>query len=237
MSIDLTCVQERGTLIKPAQRTLTVDTGATDNNHLQLPPTPWSSSSAIASLSDKSNSSSGSNSTRATTPNSNHHHSPSANHTAKKFDDDHDKQETERAPLLKRKHDSFESYCSFDHPSSSRSDPSTCRDCHARRRQSSSYSQRSKSSTSMKSIDHYGSPLAHLGDHMQHFFQSLWPSIPPFGHHHGPILPTHNNNTTTATHETMNPMPSQRRGLKLIVLCSIVSTSLVFLFYYSLSTL
>ena len=228
--MDLTCVQDRGTLVNPAQRTLTVDTGATDNNHLQLPPTPWSSSSAIASLSDKSNSSS--NSTRATTPNSNHPHSPAANPTTtiKKFDDDNGKQESERAPLLKRKHDSFESYCSFDHPSSSRSDPSTCRDCHARRRQSSSYSQRSKSSTSVKSID---SPLSNLGDHMQHFFQSLWPSLPPFGPH-GPILPTSNNNTT---HETMHAMPSQRRGLKLIVLCSIVSTSLVFLFYYSLSTL
>lgn len=236
MSMDLTCVQDRGTLIKPVQRTLTVDTGATDNNHLQLPPTPWSSSSAIASLSDKSTSTS-SNSTRPTTPNSthhHHHHSPSASPTTttKKPNDDHDKKETERAPLLKRKHDSFDSYCSFDHPSSSRSDPSTCRDCHARRRQSSSYSQRSKASCTSIKNDANDSPLSHLGDHMQHFFQSLWPSIPAFGHH-GPILPT--NNTTT--HESMNEMPSQRRGLKLIVLCSIVSTSLVFLFYYSLSTL
>ena len=243
MDMDLSRKEKRGQLLQQQIRTLSLErTLSFENNLLQLPPTPWSTTSAIYSPTSTNSSSScissnnnHSGSTRATTP--------SSTTTKGKLVSEEDLTTAEasattatattviadeRQPLLQKQHQrhSVESYCSFDHPSSSSSNPARCRDCMTRRQSSSLYNKSNNNSYNSSSdslFTQYNNNKSNsnnnnnsninvieqdgeegktaMSDRLNVLMRTLWPTLGDITDHgsvgSGAVLPIHNNNVST----------------------------------------
>ncbi|KAI9245367.1 VTC domain-containing protein [Phascolomyces articulosus] len=285
MELDISRKGKRGQLLKQQLRSITLERSTSsfdENNLLKLPPTPWSTTSAIYSPTSTNSSSSCissnnhlSGSTRATTPSSTKGKSVSeedlsssaaltAATTSTEIIAD------ERQPLLQNQQHqrpSVGSYCSFDHPSSSRSDPAQCRDCMFRRQSSSLHhtsnsNSRSSSSGSLFSQYNKNTTAVEDEDNKEHtkafnrwiseLIRTLWPTLGDVTtvgyknsgrHEHEPILPTHSNADILSKDETnssktlMMDKENRPNALKMTLICIGSAAAAAFLFYYILSTL
>ncbi|KAI9493654.1 VTC domain-containing protein [Zychaea mexicana] len=266
MNQDLSRSENRGQLLKQLLRVnLAMEHNASSgSNLLKLPPTPFSSTSAIYSPASTNSSSSciSSNnrtpSTRATTPSS----------TKGKSVSEEDLRSAaveavtsnERQPLLQKQHPrpSVGSYCSFDHPSSSRSDPAQCRDCMTRRQSSPPFYNKSTSNSNSRSpssgslFSQYNDKETTTTSRIAHLVRTMWPTLGDLGNFKsvrpGAILPIHTaqhisqTNDTAAKDDNYNKYfviedQKQSRALKLTIICLMSAVALALIFYYALSTL
>ncbi|KAI8150063.1 VTC domain-containing protein [Fennellomyces sp. T-0311] len=251
MDMDLSRESKQGHLIKQQLRSLSIERSASaENNLLQLPPTPWSTTPALYSPTSSNNSSSScissnnqSECTRATTPSSPKGKSVSEDDLLAAAMAD------ERRPLLqKQQHSSVESYCSFDHPSSSRSDPAQCRDCIARRQSSFHKGGNSRNSSSGSLYSQYNQRTVDkdsLATHrLSRLVQTLWPSLGDIDDSKpirpGAILPLHLPDTVSKNdngNDKLSITGQSPRALKMTLMCGMASGAVAFLFYYILTTL
>ena len=254
MDMDLLRAEKRGHLIKQQLRSLSIERSTSaENNLLQLPPTPWSSTPALYSPASSNNSSSScissnnqSECTRATTPNSTKAKSASEDDLLAVALGD------ERRPLLqKQQHSSPEFYCSFDHPSSSRSDPAQCQNCLARQQSSfrkGSNSRKSSSASLYKQYNRHNTEKDSVTSRrLSQLVEALWPTLGDIGDSKpvrpGAILPLHLPDTTSK-YDNSNEAGSvfidgqqSSRALKMTLICGMATGATAFFFYYVLTTL